>query len=94
MRNYYPLLFLLIIGLFSSSIGRSQDLGPETNPFPMLKVDHSSTPWYLEMVSESPNAIDAEVAFDAYFNANPQETSHQKRMFIRWVRKCQIEYGC
>ena len=90
MRNYYHVLFLLIIGLFSSSIGRTQDLGLETNPFPMLKVDHSATAWYLEMVSEHPNAIDAEVSFEAYFNANPQETSHQKRMFIRWLENAKL----
>ncbi|MFT5819603.1 MAG: hypothetical protein ACI8ZM_000828 [Crocinitomix sp.] len=88
MTSFFGYRFLLIAMLFVAPSGLTQD--GLTNPFPMTKVDHSSTTWFLEMNADNPNVLDAEVYFDTYFNLHPTETSHQKRQFIRWLETARL----
>ena len=81
---------LSLLVLFICQISWLQEIGEETNPFPMDKVDHSETLWYAEMKTEHPNVLQAEVYFNAYFTAHYKETSHQKRAFLRWLEQAKL----
>lgn len=63
---------------------------PIANPFPLIKSDHTTTPWYLEMKSLRPNILKAEKEFDQYFEQHPEETSKQKKAFIRWLETARL----
>ena len=84
MIRIIPFLsFVLFYGSIQSLF--AQEIGEDTSPFPMVKVDHSGTTWYIEMMAEHPNVLFAETEFNAYFTLHQTETSHQKRAFIRWL---------
>ena len=84
MIRIIPFLsFVLFYGSIQSLF--AQEIGEDTSRFPMVKVDHSGTTWYIEMMAEHPNVLFAETEFNAYFTLHQTETSHQKRAFIRWL---------
>ena len=76
MIRIIPILTLI---LFFGSIQSlfAQEIGEDTSPFPLVKVDHSETTWYIEMMAEHPNVLIAETEFNAYFTLHQTETSHQ-----------------
>ena len=50
MIRIIPFLsFVLFYGSIQSLF--SQEIGEDTSPFPMVKVDHSGTTWYIEMIA-------------------------------------------
>ena len=92
LKQQLLLIFLTSIS-FSSIYGQGALLKEKSSTeekFLYTKGDHSQTAWYKEMRLAKPNIRKAEKEFISYFGQHPNESSQQRKIFIRWLLSAKL----